>query len=122
MTANPYVKYKAAASVTMTPLEILVALYDKCIIECKKAVDHMETGRFVKANESLKRVENIVDELRFSLDMKYEVSQNLRDLYVFYRQTLITANYKKDSKAIRALIPQFSELKDTFSQVQTLLN
>jgi flagellar protein FliS len=105
----------------MTPLEILVALYDKCIIECKKAVDHMETGRFVKANESLKRVENIVDELRFSLDMKYEVSQNLRDLYIFYRQTLITANYKKDAKAVRSLIPQFSELKDTFSQVQSLL-
>jgi flagellar protein FliS len=122
MTANPYVKYKTAASVTMTPLEILVALFDKCIIECKKAVDYMETGRFVKANESLKRVQNIVDELRFSLDMKYEVSQNLRELYVFYRQALISANYKKDPSIVQALIPQFQELKDTFSQIQTLLN
>jgi flagellar protein FliS len=122
MTANPYVKYKTAASVTMTPLEILVALFDKCIIECKKAVDYMENGYFVKANESLKRVQNIVDELRFSLDMKYEVSQNLRELYVFYRQALISANYKKDPAIVQVLIPQFQELKDTFSQVQTLLN
>jgi flagellar protein FliS len=121
MAANPYMKYKTAASVTMTPLEILVALYDKCIIECKKAVESMESGNYIKANESLKRVENIVNELRFSLDMKYEISQSLRDLYVFYRQALINANYKKDVTVIRKLIPQFQGLKDTFSQVQALL-
>jgi flagellar protein FliS len=104
----------------MTPMELLLALYEKCILECRKAVEYMDTGRFVKANESVRRVEKIVDELRFALDMKYEISQNLRELYIYYRQTLVSANYKKDSKMISALIPQFEELKDAFSQVQNL--
>ncbi|MDR0944005.1 MAG: flagellar export chaperone FliS [Ruminococcus sp.] len=120
MTAtNPYVKYKAAAAVTMTPLEILVALYDKCVIECKKAAEYMETGRFIKANDSIRRVETIVDELRYALDMKYELSANLRDLYVYYRTTLVNANRTKDVTAIRSLIPHFETLKESFQQIQS---
>jgi flagellar protein FliS len=119
MTAtNPYVKYKTAAAVTMTPLELLVALFDKCVIESKKAAEYMETGRFIKANDSIRRVETIVDELRYALDMKYELSANLRDLYVYYRTTLVAANRNKDAAAIRSLIPHFEGLKESFQKIQ----
>jgi flagellar protein FliS len=116
--ANPYANYKTAASNTLTPLELLLALYDKCILECRKAVEFIEAGKFVRAGTSLKRAEAIVDELRYALDMKYEVSKSLRELYFYYRQTLITANFKKDASMIRAVIPHFEELKDAFSQIQ----
>jgi flagellar protein FliS len=119
MNPNPYLKYKTAAAVTMTPLELLVALYDKCVIECKKAAEYMETGRYIKANDSIRRVETIVDELRYALDMKYELSANLRDLYVFYRTTLVAANRNTDAKAIRSLAPNFEGLKASFQKIQT---
>jgi flagellar protein FliS len=119
--ANPYVKYKATAAVTMTPLEILVALYDKCVIECKKAAEYMETGRYIKANDSIRRVETICDELRFALDMKYELSEGLRDLYVYYRTTLVSANRNKDVTSIRSLVPHFEGLRDAFQQIQTMV-
>ncbi|MDR0987720.1 MAG: flagellar protein FliS [Ruminococcus sp.] len=121
MYQNPYAKYKTASTVTMTPLEILIALYDKCIIECKKAAEFMDRGQYVKSSESIRRVERIVDELRYALDMKYDLSRNLRDLYVYYRTTLVNATRNKDSAAILYLVPHFEGLKDSFSRISSLV-
>ncbi|MDR0946533.1 MAG: flagellar export chaperone FliS [Ruminococcus sp.] len=113
--ANPYMKYKAAAAATMTPVELLLALYDKCILECRKAVDFIENENYIRANASIKRVEDIVDELRFCLDMKYEMSQNLKELYIYYKNVLIKANRRKDTALIESLIPHFTELREAFA-------
>ncbi|MDR0992074.1 MAG: flagellar export chaperone FliS [Ruminococcus sp.] len=120
MTANPYMQYKKAASVTMTPIELLVALYDKCIIETRKAIEYIGQGNFIKAGNSISHTERIIDEFRFALDMKYEISSSLKQLYVWMKQVLINANIKKDTKALEELIPFFTELRDSFAEASKI--
>ncbi|MDR0975035.1 MAG: flagellar protein FliS [Ruminococcus sp.] len=124
MNPNPYAmykNYKAASTVSMTPLEILIALYDKCVVECAKGAEYMDRGQYIKASESIRKVERIVDELRFALDMKYEIAHNLRDLYAYYRTTLIDATRNKDSASVRYLIHHFQTLKETFQKVGAMV-
>jgi flagellar protein FliS len=120
MAANPYMQYKQAASVTMTPIELLIALYDKCIVETRKAIEFIGQGNFIKAGNSINHVERIVDEFRYALNMKYDISQNLKQLYVWMKQVLINSNLKKDTKALEELIPFFTELRDTFAEASKI--
>jgi flagellar protein FliS len=120
MASNPYMQYKKAASVTMTPIELLIALYDKCIIETRKAIEFIGQGNYIKAGGSINHVERIIDEFRFALDMKYDISRYLKELYVWMKQVLINSNLKKDTKALEELIPFFTELRDTFAEASKL--
>jgi flagellin-specific chaperone FliS len=81
----------------------------------------MNRGQYIKSSESIRKVERIVDELRYALDMKYDVAKNLRDLYVYYRTTLVNATRNKDSAAILRLVPHFEGLKDSFQKVAALI-
>jgi flagellin-specific chaperone FliS len=47
--------------------------------------------------------------------MKYEMSKNLKELYIYYKNILIKANRHKDIKAIESLIPHFTELREAFA-------
>jgi flagellar protein FliS len=113
-------QYKKAASVTMTPIELLIALYDKCIVETRKAIEFIGQGNYIKAGNSINRVERIIDEFRFALDMKYDISKYLKELYVWMKQVLINSNIKKDTNALEELIPFFTELRDTFAEASKI--
>ena len=53
---------------------------------------------------------------KYTLKEKYEVSKNLAALYEFFREELIKANIKKDPEILKSLIPFFQELRDTFDE------
>lgn len=120
MLQNPYQKYMNQVVTTMTPPQLLIALYDKAIIELNKAVIFIEDKDVPKAHNSITRVSDIVDALDASLKEKYEVSDNLAALYQYFREQLLTANIKKDKEILNGLIPYFTELRDAFNQAAKL--
>ncbi len=114
---NPYQKYMQQTVTTMTPGQIVVALYDKAITELNKAIYFIEEEPSVpKAHNSIIRVADIVDTLDAHLKEKYEISQNLAAMYQYFRENLIQANIKKDAETLRMLLPFFQELRDAFAQ------
>ena len=98
---------------TMTPVQLLIALYDKAEQELNKAVYYIENNQIENASKSIIKVQDIVAMLDGSLKMKYEVSDNLTSLYQFFTEQLIQANIHKDISVIKSLIPFFTDLKDT---------
>ena len=117
MQGNPYQKYMQQSVSTMTPVQLLVALYDKSEQELKKAVYYIDAKDYANASKALTKVQSIVSTLDGSLRMKYEVSNNLTALYAYFQERLVEANVKKDVEIVKELLPFFSELKDTFSDV-----
>lgn len=114
MLQNPYQKYMNQVVTTMTPAQLLIALYDKAITELNKSIIFIEDKNIPKAHNSITRVIDIVDALDASLKEKYEISGNLAALYQFFREELVKANVKKDKEIIKSLIPFFQELRDAF--------
>ena len=101
MMQNPYQKYMNQVVTTMTPAQLLIALYDKAITELNKAILYIEDKNIPKAHNSIVRVSEIVDALDASLKEKYEISDNLAALYEFFREQLVQANIKKDPEILK---------------------
>lgn len=117
MAGNPYQQFMKQSVSTMTPVQLLVALYEKAEQELNKAVYYIEKNDIEKANNSINKVEDIISMLDGSLKMKYEISNNLTALYTYFKERLIEANIKKDAEIIKEIIPFMTELKLTFTEV-----
>ena len=117
---NAYAAYKKQSISTLTPMEIVVKLYDEAEKQMNLAIIGIEGKNYEAANNSLKKTQDIVNALRSVLDMDIELSKNLDALYDFFNRQLVTANVKKDIAIIKELIPMFAELRDAFSQVAAM--
>lgn len=115
--ANPYQQYMKQSVLTMTPVQLLIALYDKAEQETNKAIYYIENKEIEKAGKSIIKVQDIVAMLDGSLKMNYEVSDNLAALYDFFFSQLVKANQHKDTEILRQLLPLFADLKDAFTQI-----
>ncbi|MEG0614826.1 MAG: flagellar export chaperone FliS [Oscillospiraceae bacterium] len=117
MAVNSYQQFMQQSVSTMTPVQLLVALYDKAEQELKKAVYFIENNQIDRANNSIIKVQDIVGALDGSLKEKYEIAGYLASLYDYFAERLIEANIKKDAAILTELIPFFGELKDTFTEI-----
>lgn len=115
MPVNPYQQFMQQNVSTMTPVQLLIALYDKAEQELKKSIFYIENKDIQGANTSLLKVQQIVAMLDGSLKMKYEVSEGLTKIYAFLQERLVQANIHKDSEVVREILPFFSELKESFT-------
>lgn len=117
MQNNPYQKIMQQSVNTMTPVQLLIALYEKGEIELTKAVYYIENKDVPNAHNSIIKAQKIIQTLDSSLKEKYEVSKSLGSLYDYMYRRLIEANVKKDTEIIKEIIPFFRELKETFSEI-----
>lgn len=120
MIANPYQQYKEQALSTLGPGEILVKLYDELIKQMRIAVLGIEKKDYGSVSNALTKSQTIIATLEASLDNRYEISTNLRDLYIFMAQQLMSANLKKDPSLIEDCIPLVRDLRDSFEQADKI--
>jgi len=120
ITANAYSSYKKQSITTMTPIEIVVKLYDECERQMSRAVHFIAQKDYAGANAALMKSIEIVGALRSVLDMNIEMSKSLDSLYEYFTRELIEANLKKDALKVKNLIPMMGELRDAFSQISKM--
>ncbi|MGM0508199.1 MAG: flagellar export chaperone FliS [Fusobacteriota bacterium] len=115
---NPYDKYKNTQIQTATPGQLILMLYEGAIKFCKFAKIGIEEKDISKANKFLIKVQDIISELRISLDMEKggEISQNLNSLYDYMQNQLLEANLKKDIEKVNEVQSLLEELKDAWEQ------
>ena len=117
---NPYAAYKKQSVTTMTPMEVVVKLYDEIERQLNRAIVFIEEKDYESANNALSKSQDIVDALRSVLDVNLSIGQDLDSLYVYFSKQIIMANARKDIKMIKTLLPMIGELKDAFSQVSAM--
>lgn len=110
-------KYKENSITSATPEELTLMLYDGAIKFMNIAKFSIEKKEMEKAHNSLLRAQDIINELNHSLDMKYEISNELRDLYDFILINLVDGNLKKDKKPIDDALSITTEMRDTWKEV-----
>ncbi len=109
-------QYQQNSIMTATPEELTLMLYNGCIKGIRLAKIGLEDKDYEKANLYLCKAQAIIRELRATLDMKYDISKNLYELYTYFLDRLIEANVKKES-AILDEVEQFvSDLRDTWAE------
>ncbi|MCM1335238.1 MAG: flagellar export chaperone FliS [Bacteroides sp.] len=117
---NAYSAYKKQSIATLTPMEIVVKLYDEAERQINRSIAYIEQKNYEEANKGLQKSQDIVNALRSVLDMSIPISKQLDALYDFFNRQLITANVKKDITILQELLPMLAELKDAFAQVAAM--
>ena len=79
---NAYAQYNNSKVLTASPAELTLMLYEGAIKFCNVAIDAVERKDIAKAHTNIVKVENIIDYLRKTLDMKYPVAQDFERMYV----------------------------------------
>jgi len=113
---NYYNEYMNNTVLTSRPEELILMLYDGCIKFINRAIMSIEKKDWVETNSNILRAEDIITELRLSLNMDYDISKNLDSLYEFFMDLLIQANMTKDKEKLMQLLPLIKDLRGTWAE------
>jgi len=121
---NPYATaqraYTESSVLTASPERLVVMLYDGAIRFLNQSAAAMREGQRDRSREKMRRAEAIVDELNVCLDMSYgEIPQRLREIYMFCKRTLHTANIQANPARIEAVTRLLSELRESWDEIAT---
>lgn len=112
---NPYQQYKENAILTASPEELVLMLYNGIIRFIDEAKTALQKKDYVETNAEIQRAQDIITELMLTLDMNYDISKNLYNLYDYMLRRLIDANVKKDIEILDEVRGFAVELRDTWS-------
>jgi flagellar protein FliS len=97
--------------------KLVVMLFNGAIKRAEEAKRQLEKKKFENVHNNLIRSQEIVAELRGSLDMRHgEVARNLDRLYEYFQHLLITANIKKTEAPIIECIQLMTNMRDTWQE------
>lgn len=114
---NAYAQYKNSKVLTASPAELTLMLYEGAIKFCNVAIDAVECKDIERAHTNIVKVENIIDYLRKTLDMKYPVAQDFERMYVYLDQRLVEANVKKDVEILEEICDHLHAIRDNWKEV-----
>ena len=114
---NAYAQYNNSKVLTASPAELTLMLYDGAIKFCNMAIDAVEHKDIPRAHTNIVKVENIIDYLRKTLDMKYPVAQDFERIYVYLDQRLLQANMKKDKEILEEVNQHLRAVRDNWKEV-----
>jgi len=112
-------KYTEAAVLSASPAQLIVLLYDGAVRFMQQGAVALQHDQIAIAREKLFKAEAILNELNQTLDMDAgdgELARNLRSLYLFCKQQLMTALLEKDPTLIQPVISLMRELRGSWQQ------
>jgi flagellar protein FliS len=94
-------------------------LYDGAIKFLNIALENMSPKTYDVVNNNIIKAQDIITELLLSLNMDEggEISQNLFNLYMYFKRQLLEANIKKDPEIIKHILKLLKELRDAWDQI-----
>ncbi len=113
-STNAYTKVDVE---TASQGKLVVMLFNGAIKRAEEAKRQMENGKNEGVHNNLIRAQEIIAELRASLDMKHgDIAKNLDRLYEYFQHLLIQANIKKADAPIDECIDLMIGMRDTWQE------
>lgn len=115
-----YMQYLKVQVETASPGELTLLLYQEIVKTLNKAKQLNSQGLNEDVNEALHKVRNIFSELIITLDLKYEISDNLKQLYLFYSQHLANFIITRDEALLNETLEFAKDMYETWKQALVL--
>ena len=113
---NPYASYKTQSIQTMTPSEMIIALYEGLIKQLNIALVCIEERNIPEVHLSLVKSQDIINYLISTLNPEIEISGSILPYYELFSRQIMNANLKKDPQIIQEILPIIEEFKQIFIQ------
>jgi len=102
---------------TASSVDLIVMLYDalkKNIIMGRRGIEKKDV---MGAHKHLMKAQEIVSELVNSLDMSYQISEELLSMYEFILRNLMEANIRKDTEPLGPVIEMVDNIRDAWKTI-----
>ena len=110
-------RYLADSITTASPSRLLVMLYDRLVLDLSRAEEAMAAGDRSGASTQLMHAQEIILELRTSLDTSaWDGAPGLANLYVFVLTELMQANMTGDAGRVTACRELIEPLRDAWRE------
>ncbi len=107
---------------TASPAKLTLMLYDGAVKFGNIALEAMQERKFEKKNTYIQKVQNIIVELRVTLDMKYPVAQEFDAVYDYIYRRLVESNMRNDEEALLEAMKHIKKMRDTWKEVMRINN
>ena len=114
---NAATLYQGTKVNTASPAELTLMLYEGAIKFCNIGLLGFETNDYEKVNNNIIRVQNIITELRATLDFKYPIAKDFDVIYEYISNLLVQANIKKDAEVLNQALDQVREMRDLWKEI-----
>ena len=115
-------RYMGDAVTTATPQRLLVMLYDRLTLDLERAQAALAAGDRGEAGTQLQHAQDIVLELRSSLQVDaWESGPRLAALYSWLLGELVQANIKADRNRVASCLQVVEPLRDAWRQAAASL-
>lgn len=116
-SANAAKLYKTNSINSASPAKLTLMLYDGAIKFCNIAAESIDENNIEKAHENIMKTENIIMELRATLDKKYKVADEFDKVYDYIYRRLVEANMKKDKEVLLEALKHIKTMRETWVEV-----
>ena len=120
MVNNPYMKYQQNSVATASGPELTLMLYNGAIKFCNIAIDEINKKNVQKAHDSIIRVQDIILELKITLNKKYPIALEMEQLYDYIYDTLVAANIHKDISKVEEACSLIRNYRDAWQEAMKI--
>ena len=99
------------------PEKLILMLYNGCIKNINFAKKSLIGKNIEEINNYINKAQDIVYELKASLDFTYSIAKEMDRLYTFIIETLIDANIYKEVDKLDVALKFITEFRDTMAEV-----
>ncbi len=122
MINKGYDQYMRSKIMTATKPELTLMLYEGAIKFCNMAISCIDKGDVPGAHTNIVKAEAIIEEFQATLDDKYEVSKDFKNVYDCIYDRLVRGNLKKDKELINEALGYLRTMRDAWKEVMRLSN
>jgi flagellar secretion chaperone FliS len=118
---SPLNRYLQDSVNTASPGKLLVMLYDRLIMDLHQGEEALQAGNREQANDKLNHAQEIILELRTTLDVDaWAGAPGLASLYGFLLTELIGANIARDAVRVASCRALVEPLRDAWREAVAL--
>lgn len=114
---NPRAAYMGQMVTTANPSRLLVMVYDRLVLDVRRAAEAQRAGDFATASTQLLHAQEIVLELSSSLSLDaWEGARQLASIYAFLHTELVRANVERDVEITESCLGLVTPLAEAWRE------
>jgi len=122
-TNNGRQRYLTDGVTTASPARLVVRLFERLVRDLNEGEQGLRSGDWEAAHKALLHAQEIVVELRSTLDVsRWEHAGKLDRIYEFAHQQLVLANVSKDANLVQTVTGLIEPLWDAWRQACALIH
>lgn len=98
--------------------QLITILYEMVLLYIDEAKEALNAGSRMEYKSAIRKIHGCMDELTASLNLDYELAQNLLQLYLYVNRELVKASSHNDKENLEHVRKVIDQLHKAYAQIE----